>query len=316
MTRRGMIMLLFAVWAAAMVPHLPPRARPAAAADQGPCALLSASAPQSAACDAEIAAHPLPALDHPVQYEAGRDGEALPRSVLLPGDPLPYPLAWQRRAWYFSDAPGVYPADNDYTEARRIPRQTMFYVYRALEVNREAWYLIGVGRWMRADFVSVLQIPARPEGVSGQWIALDLNQQTLVALVDDTPLFATLICSGYYLETTPGLFHIYGRTLSMIMRGPPGADPPLYEFPTRYVMFFNGNQGLHAMRSHNNYGMKRTHGCVNVPPGDEEWLWNWVSSTEAEWDPSGTGDFAVDFPERAPWVYVYNSPALPAWEGW
>jgi hypothetical protein len=281
-------------------------------AARGACTQLTAAHPRSAACDAEIAAHPLPELVHPVPYVLGRDGKAVPPSILIPDEPLLYPIAWQNQAWYFSDAPGVYP-ENDYTEARRIAGGTLYYVYASVYANGEVWHLIGPGQWMRDEFVSVLQVPRPPEGVSGRWVALDLHQQTLVVMIDDTPVFATLISSGYFLQTTPGLFHIYGRTLAMQMIGPPGADPPIYSFPTNWVMFFNGNQGLHAMPYHNNFGTRRSHGCVNVPPGDEEWLWNFLDETAAEWDPSGTANFAVDYPELAPWVYVYESPLLPEW---
>ncbi|MBN1203000.1 MAG: L,D-transpeptidase [Anaerolineae bacterium] len=289
--------------------------RAAAQADVpvGACAGLTAENYSSAACDAEIAAHPLPALVRPVTYDPVRDGEAEPRSFLWPEEPLLYPVGWQRRAWYFSDAPGVLPADDDWTNARRIGRAEMFYVYKSVEVNGEIWHLIGPGRWMHDEYVSALRIPDRPDGVSGQWVALDLNQQTLIAFVDDTPVFSTLISSGYYLDTTLGLFQVYARADAMVMRGPPGADPPKYEFYTRWVMFFNMHQGLHAMPYHNYFGIKRSHGCVNVPPGDEEWLWNFFEETVEAWDPSGTATFAVDHPEAAPWVYVYESPALPVW---
>ncbi|MBN1565904.1 MAG: L,D-transpeptidase [Anaerolineae bacterium] len=277
------------------------------------CAELDADHPASAACNSEIAAHPLPKLAHPVAYVKDRDGKAIPRSILIPESGLAYPVGWQRRAWYYSAVPGDFSAEN-YTNAQRIPRQTMFYIYHSVEVDGEVWHLIGPGQWMRDQFVSVLQIPARPAGVTGRWVALDLNQQTLLALEDDTPVFASLISSGYYLETTLGLFQIYGRTESMLMQGPPGANPPLYSFKTKWVMFFNGHQGMHAMPYHNDFGMKRSHGCVNVPPGDELWLWNWLAETEAEWDPGGATSFMVDYPDRAPWVYVYESPALPVWE--
>lgn len=283
-----------------------------AARARGACAELTASHYASPACEAEIAANPLPPLDHPVIYDRARDGDALPRSFLFPPEGLPYPVGWQRRAWYFSDAPGVLPVD-DYTNARRIGRETMFFIYASVEANGEVWHLVGAGQWMADQYVSVLQVPAPPDGVSGRWVALDLNQQTLLALEDDTPVFASLISSGYYLETTLGLFHVYGRTESMIMRGPPGANPPLYEFYTRWVMFFNEHQGLHAMPYHNDFGMKRSHGCVNVPPGDELWLWDWFNATTDVWDPSGPGDFWVDYPDAAPWVYVYESARLPSW---
>jgi hypothetical protein len=79
-------------------------------------------------------------------------------------------------------------------------------------------------------------------------------------------------------------------------------------------MFFNKHQGLHAMPYHNDFGTKQSHGCVNVPPGDEEWLWNFFDESAADWDPNGPPrDFFVDNPDRAPWVYVYESDPLPVW---
>ncbi len=306
----ALIMLLATVNGAGRTP--PARAT----SSQGACAALTADQPHSDACNAEIAAHALPPLEHPVSYDRVRDGEARPRSILLPDDPFPYPVGWQRRAWYFSDVPGVLPADDDWTNARRIARETMYYIYTSVEVDGTVWHLIGPDQWMDDEHVSVLRIPERPLNVSGRWAAIDLNQQTLIALIDDTPLFVTLISSGYWLETTPGLFHIEARTESMIMRGPPGAEPPLYEFYTKWVMFFNGHQGLHAMPYHNKFGIRRTHGCVNVPPGDEKWLWDFFAETADEWHPNYPETFHVDHPEAAPWIYAYHSPALPAWHGW
>jgi hypothetical protein len=279
----------------------------------GACAQLTAEHSRSAACDAEMSANPLPDLVRPVTYREDRDGLAIPRSFLFPAESLPYPVAWQHAAWYFSDAPGDYAEDN-YSDAHRIGRETMYYVYHSVMAGGEVWHLIGPGQWMRGVFVSVLQIPARPEGVAGQWVALDLYQGTLVAFEDDMPVFATLISAGYYLQTTQGLFRVYARTLAMQMQGPPGANPPLYSFPTNWVLFFNEHQGLHAMPFHNDFGTNRTHGCVNVPPGDEEWLWNFLDETADQWDPDGTNGFFVENPERAPWVYVYESAALPVWE--
>src|SRR5687768_5067327 len=79
----------------------------------GACAELTVENHRTEACDAEIAAYPLPELEIPVEYHEARDLEAHPRGVLLPEDATPFPVAWQKRAWYFSDAPGTYPAEDD-----------------------------------------------------------------------------------------------------------------------------------------------------------------------------------------------------------
>lgn len=282
----------------------------------GPCSLLTFENPRSDDCDREIAANPFPELEVAVEYDEERDGEAHPRSVLLPEEALPYPIAWQKRPWYFSDAPGVLPADDDWTNARLIGKYSMYYIYDAVQVDNAVWYLFDTGRWMKDEFVSVLQIPERPESVEGPWVVLDLQQQTLVALVDDTPVYATLISAGYWLATLEGIFQVYARTLSMTMQGPPGADPPSYRFHTQWVMFFNEHEALHSADFHNYFGINRTHGCVNLAPGDAEWVWNFFEQTVEEWDPTGTSSFFVDNPESAPWVYIYRSDPMvqvPQW---
>ena len=283
----------------------------------GACAELTQANPRSDDCDAEIAANPFPDLEVAVEYDAERDGEAHPRSIILPSESLPYPIGWQKRPWYFSDAPGILPADDDWTNERLISKYTMFYIYNAVEdANGDMWYLIESGQWMKDEFASVLQIPDRPEEVSGPWVALDLRNQTLVAIVDDIPVYATLISSGYWLDTIEGLFQVYARTRSMEMKGPPGANPPSYQFYTEWVMFFNEHEALHSADFHNYFGINRTHGCVNLAPGDAEWVWNFFEQNVEEWHPSGSSSFFVDNPEAAPWILVYESEkelTIPTW---
>lgn len=281
----------------------------------GPCSRLSSEVPRTPDCDEVILRNPFVPLERAVEYDESRDGVAVPRSVYLPEDALPFPIAWQKRAWYFSDAPGVLPADDDWTNERLVGKYSMYYVYSAVQVGTDYWYLIGPGQWMKDEFVSVLQMPERPEDVSGPWVALDLQQQTLVAFMDETPVYTTLISAGYWLDTLEGLFQIYGRTLSMEMKGPPGANPPEYQFNTRWAMFFNEHEALHSADFHNYFGINRTHGCVNLAPGDAEWVWNFFDQSADEWHPSGT-TFFVDNPDAAPWVYVYSSDAaltIPSW---
>jgi hypothetical protein len=282
-----------------------------------PCQLLTVEVSRTPECDAEIAANPLPEIEFAVEYNEGRDLEGHPRSIYLPDEPYPYPIAWQKRAWYFSDAPGVLPADNDWTNARRISKYTMYFIYDYVEVDNVVWYLIGQGQWMSQEFVSVLQIPERPEGVTGIWVAIDVTQQTLVAFEEDKPIYATLVSTGYWIETELGLFQMYARTLSMTMKGPPGADPPEYILPhTPWVMFFNEHEALHGAAYHNYFGMKRSHGCINLAPGDAEWVWHFFDQTIEAWDPNDTEDFFVDVPEAAPWVYIYESPEYPELPQW
>jgi hypothetical protein len=287
----------------------------------GACAELTLEVPYSEECDAEIAANPFPAdeIEHAIEYDEARDGKAHPRSIFIPEEPFKYPIAWQKRAWYFADGPGVLPAADDWTNERRIGKYTMYYIFKTFKVGSEVWHLIGPNQWMNQEFVSVLQIPETPEEIEEtRWVAIDLRQQTAVVFDEEnTPVFATLVSTGYWFPTPEGLFHVYARTLSTTLIGPPGADPPVYVLPaTPWVLFYHEHRALHGAAFHNYLGIKRSHGSINLAPGDAEWVWNYFAETEDVWDPPNGENFFVDNLDDAPWVYVYNSEEIPVTPEW
>ncbi len=282
----------------------PAQAAPPASA----CSGITLENPHSDACNAEIAANPAPNLERPVALDTKTQGLSKPRSVLLPKDPLPYPIGWLLKDWYYSDAPGAEPPA--YTKDREVPKAKVVFLYATVNVKTMDWHMIGPDQWISGEYVAALKMPTRPDKVSGHWIALDLTEQTIMALDNDTPLFATLVSAAWsgYGVTREGLFHIYARTKSTIFRGPPWAKVPEYILDhVPDVMFFDGNIGLHGAYWHDFFGFQRTHGCVNIPVGDAHWLWNWVSETADQWGPD-KGAFHLPHPDKAPWVYVYHSP--------
>ena len=44
-----------------------------------------------------------------------------------------------------------------------------------------------------------------------------------------------------------------------------------------WVMFFHKGYGLHGAFWHRAFGHVRSHGCVNLTPGDAKWLFDWTS---------------------------------------
>ena len=298
---------LFAVWLfAACATALP---RIAHAATDDPCAALTVESPQSDACDAAIDANPLPDLVRPTEYNPTVDGRSRPRSILLPEHLPAYPIAWILKEWYYSEKPGVSLV---VAKDRFLDRGQLVLVYQSVKVKNFEWLLIGKGKWIPGEYVGVLHMPERPEKVSGRWITLDLSEQTLIASIDDKPVFATLISASWngYGFTHEGLFNIYARTRSTTFRGPPWAKVPEYILDhVPDVMFFDGNVALHGAYWHNYFGYERSHGCVNIPVADEAWLWNWVSETADQWGPD-KNTFFLPHPEKAPFVYVYKSAKI------
>jgi len=300
-------------------------ASPAAAKDNaeaarfvftGPCAELNTEVWRSEACDAFMAAHPHPVFEPAVGYDPKRDNKAHSRAIYLPDEAPPFPLAWMKRNWYFMDGPGVKPAKDDWTNKRFVERYNMFYLYQAVEIDNIVWYLIGPGQWMKDEFLAVLHIPTRPEKVLGRWVMIDESQQILVAMQDDTPVWATLIASGdWFTWTSLGLFQVYARAEALQLSGPPGVEPPKYDFRSNWLLFFDDQQAIHSVNDHNLFGYPASYGCINMVPGDAKWLWDFLNVNGDEWD-ADLKSFLVDVPEKAPYVYIYRSPRFPESIAW
>jgi lipoprotein-anchoring transpeptidase ErfK/SrfK len=114
---------------------------------------------------------------------------------------------------------------------------------------------------------------AAGSGANGErWIDVDLNNQRLVAYEGQTPVRWVTVSTG--LPGTPtvtGQYHIYVKYLSQTMSG-----PGYYLPDVPYVMYFYEGYGIHGTYWHHNFGHPMSHGCVNTPTPDAQWLYNWA----------------------------------------
>lgn len=108
-----------------------------------------------------------------------------------------------------------------------------------------------------------------------RWIDVNLSTQTLVAYEGDTAVFTSLVSSGTWQHPTViGQFRIYMRYEAQDMNGYLlGYDYYLPNVP--YVMYFYEDYALHGTYWHNNFGTPMSHGCVNLPTPNAEWIFNW-----------------------------------------
>ncbi len=159
------------------------------------------------------------------------------------------------------------------------------------------WYMIGPNQWIKQTFVSKVKPVARPEGVTGRWVGVDLYEQTLVAYEDDRPVFATLISSGLdRTETNEGLFTIWARLPRDRMSGATGA-PNAYDLQSvPWTMYFDGSISLHGTYWHDFFGYRRSRGCVNLSISDARYLFDWTANAA----PGPDGNIVN-------YVYVYSS---------
>jgi LysM repeat protein len=115
--------------------------------------------------------------------------------------------------------------------------------------------------------------PSAPTGGnSGRWIDIDLSAQRLTAYAGDTPVRSTLVSTGLARTPTPtGRYRIYVKYGSTLMSGPG------YYLPNvPYVMYFLRGYGIHGTYWHSNFGHPMSHGCVNLPTSEAQWLYGWA----------------------------------------
>jgi len=120
---------------------------------------------------------------------------------------------------------------------------------------------------------TLLPTPITPGSDGERWIDVNLSQQLLIAYEGETPVRWVTISSG--LPKTPtvvGQFRIYVKYVSA---GMTGDDYDLPNVP--YVMYFYKGYGLHGTYWHSNFGYPMSHGCVNLPTPEAEWLFNFAS---------------------------------------
>jgi len=115
--------------------------------------------------------------------------------------------------------------------------------------------------------------PAPPAAVGEErWIDVDLAQQRLTAYEGSAAVHTTLVSTGLPATPTPvGQFRIWIKLRYDDMAG---ADYYIEDVP--YVMYFHEGYGLHGVTWHGNFGHPMSHGCVNLPTAEAEWLFNWA----------------------------------------
>jgi len=109
-------------------------------------------------------------------------------------------------------------------------------------------------------------------------IEIDLSEQMLRAFEKDRLVLETLVSTGlptreYPDHATPtGNFQIFSKQISTYMQGTE-FDLPCIPF----VLFFTYlGHAIHGAYWHDEFGIRRSHWCVNViPDGTDEWLYWW-----------------------------------------
>ena len=167
-------------------------------------------------------------------------------------------------------------------------------IYAVKTVNKVDWYMIGPDEWVDRRAVRQVRLRTKaPDGISGsRWIEVDLYDQTLTVYDQGQLVFATLITSGTPpFHTRPGAFQIQKKKELETMSGAFEADRSDFYYleDVPWTMYYDEARALHGAYWRTRYGYKGSHGCVNLSPGDANWLFAWANQGDwvYVWDPSG-----------------------------
>lgn len=147
-------------------------------------------------------------------------------------------------------------------------------------------YQTADGLWVSDREVSRLD-PARRMpawGKNGErWLDVNVTKQTLVAYDGTKPVFATLVSTGEAglgdpdktKSTIRGIFRIDRKHVTAKMSSSEvGEEFELNDIP--FVQYFEGGYALHAAYWHDDFGVPRSHGCINLSPDDARRIFYWT----------------------------------------
>jgi hypothetical protein len=194
---------------------------------------------------------------------------------------LPYAFAIANDAFNYTISPG-----GSLGAHRRIPKLTGVALADAPPIivgGRYPYYRTADGLAVSARAVRRItpQNPPPGTGPNEKWIDVDLDEQILAAYEGTRPVYVALIASGragddaeHDFQTPTGTFRILSKHVTNSMDGEtPNGVYSIEDVP--WVMYFNQSYALHGAFWHQHFGWRMSHGCVNLQPGDAQWLAYW-----------------------------------------
>ena len=107
------------------------------------------------------------------------------------------------------------------------------------------------------------------------------GRQTLSCMEGNSEVFFCRISSGYgeQFSTPLGDQAISWKLMSIHMAANTASDSGYDTMAVPWPVFFNTNVGaaIHGVYWHNDFGVRRSHGCVNVAPEDAKWIFRWTA---------------------------------------
>lgn len=107
------------------------------------------------------------------------------------------------------------------------------------------------------------------------------GRQILSCFEGNSEVYFCRVSTGYgdRFSTPTGDQAISRKMFSIHMAANTGSDSGYDTMAVPWPVFFNTNVGaaIHGTFWHNDFGVRRSHGCVNVTPEDAKWIFRWTA---------------------------------------
>ena len=156
--------------------------------------------------------------------------------------------------------------------------------FRGQREEAGVWYQTDDDRWIASLQVArVAKVEQRPEAVADgeRWIHVDLRNQFAALYEGDEMRYVTLISSGDEEHETPtGIFRIQSKHVTATMDDEESGADAYFIQDVPWVLYFRGSFAIHGAFWHDRFGLRTSHGCVNLSPVDAKRFFDFAQSPE------------------------------------
>jgi len=110
------------------------------------------------------------------------------------------------------------------------------------------------------------------------WLDIDVGQQMIAMRTLGTgPIYVTLVSSGLAERPSPlGVFHMDHKVAYRSMGNFPSSKDQYFIENVPWSMYFLPEYAIHGAYWHDEFGNRRSHGCVNLAPNDARYIYSRV----------------------------------------
>ncbi len=146
------------------------------------------------------------------------------------------------------------------------------------------WYRTTGNQYIASTQVALVdRIEKRPSqaGPDERWIHVDLRNQVAALYEGDRMLYVTLISSGDDEHATPpGTYRLESRFITKTMDNEEDVTTSYFIQDVPWVLYFKGAYGLHGAFWHDRFGLRTSHGCINLAPYDAKRFFEFATTPE------------------------------------